>query len=52
VRLGYHASGATDQHRLNGRLVFAGVYYGDAESDSGWSAFKAWVGTFYGITVA
>lgn len=52
ITLGYNAAASTTNVRFDGRIVFAGVYYGDPESDGGWAAFKTWCLSFYGITVA
>jgi hypothetical protein len=50
--LGYATGAGTTSFRFDGRIVFAGVYFGDVEADGGWATFKTWVGTYYGITVA
>lgn len=34
------------------RHAFIGVYAGDVRSDAGWSGFKSWVASYYGLTIA
>jgi hypothetical protein len=50
--LGYAVGAGTSPFRFDGRIVFAGIYFGNVESDGGWATFKTWVGTYYGISVA
>jgi hypothetical protein len=49
--MGYAIGASSSNFRLDGRIAFVGVYFGDVESDGGWATFKAWVGTYYGISV-
>lgn len=37
---------------LNGHIAYLGVFSSDPTADAGWGRFKAWVTSFYGITVA
>lgn len=39
-------------NRLTGSIAFAGIYEGDFAADSNYAAFKTWVASHYGITVA
>lgn len=36
----------------SGHIAFAGVYSGDITTDAQWPAFKAWVRSYYGLTIA
>ena len=38
--------------RLTGSIAFAGIYEGDLTADAKFAAFKTWVASHYGITVA
>lgn len=37
---------------MQGKLAFFGVYNGNVAADAGWTSFKAWVTSHYGITIA
>lgn len=37
---------------LDGSVAFWGVYAGNIHTDPGWATFKAWVQSYYGITVS
>jgi hypothetical protein len=36
----------------DGHIAFCGLFAGDASAQGWWSTFKAWAGTYYGITIA
>lgn len=38
-------------NHFDGRIVFLGVYAGDIISASGWTDFKAWALSYYGVTL-
>lgn len=47
--IGTAYNGAND---YPGKVAIAGTYAGDLISDGQWSTFKAWVASYYGITVS
>lgn len=43
---------STDTTNNAGYIAFAGIYSGDVTADGGWTAFKAWALSYYGVTLS
>lgn len=49
LRLGANAGASSF---FTGRVAFYGFYNGDIWTDPGWTSFRSWAGSYYGITIS